>query len=186
MSIETMLAARRYLLLASYCGGDKGKVCTEYRPCNDCLAMCNVFRVSDAEPVFDHELGPEPEAVVPAGMVPWHGGDSAPADYDGGPFLRRNRAMFTPSNGFSAGYWGHCGSGRDIVAYTPKQATPTDEAVLADHIREQITHVEQRIQDGHDLGAAVWRIALEDVVRENKAILEARSAPGSGVGSSDA
>jgi hypothetical protein len=39
------------------------------------------------------------------------------------------------------------------------------------HIAEQITHVETRIKDGIELGATVWRIALEDVARENREAL---------------
>jgi hypothetical protein len=42
---------------------------------------------------------------------------------------------------------------------------------LEGHIGEQITHVETRIQDGIELGATVWRIALEDVARENRVVL---------------
>ena len=44
---------------------------------------------------------------------------------------------------------------------------------LRAHIEEQITHVEQRIQDGRQMGASIWRIALEDVVRENRAAISA-------------
>ena len=39
------------------------------------------------------------------------------------------------------------------------------------HICEQVTHAETRIADGKELGATVWRIALEDIVRENVAAL---------------
>lgn len=42
---------------------------------------------------------------------------------------------------------------------------------LKEHLSEQITHVETRIQDGAEMGAAIWRIALEDVARENRAAL---------------
>lgn len=42
---------------------------------------------------------------------------------------------------------------------------------LREHIAEQVTHVETRIQDGIELGATVWRIALEDVARESRAAL---------------
>lgn len=42
---------------------------------------------------------------------------------------------------------------------------------LREHVSEQVTHVETRIQDGIELGATVWRIALEDVARENRAAL---------------
>ncbi len=42
---------------------------------------------------------------------------------------------------------------------------------LREHLAEQITHVEARIKDGQEMGAAVWRIALEDVARENRVAL---------------
>ncbi|WP_439569093.1 hypothetical protein [Sphingopyxis sp.] len=42
---------------------------------------------------------------------------------------------------------------------------------LQDHIREQAQHCQTRINDGADLGAAIWRLALEDVVRESGAVL---------------
>ncbi|GEM_PF-1955111 len=42
---------------------------------------------------------------------------------------------------------------------------------LLDHISEQVSHAENRIQDGKEMGASVWRIALEDIVRENRAAL---------------
>ena len=58
-----MVAKRRYLLLASYCGGEGG--CTNHRPCNDCLAMCNVFAINDPDPLFDRELGPELPGASP-------------------------------------------------------------------------------------------------------------------------
>lgn len=53
-----------------------------------------------------------------------------------------------------------------------------ENALLRDHIAEQITHVETRIQDGRELGAKVWRIALEDVVRENLAALHPEKRDG--------
>ena len=45
-------------------------------------------------------------------------------------------------------------------------------AGLREHISEQATHVETRIKDGIEIGASVWRIALEDVARENRQALE--------------
>ncbi|HYI43699.1 MAG TPA: hypothetical protein VD768_08775 [Sphingomicrobium sp.] len=59
---------------------------------------------------------------------------------------------------------------KQVVAWNTR--APTDlERELADHIAEQITHVEQRIRDGREMGASIWRIALEDVARENRALL---------------
>ncbi len=34
---------RRVLLLTSYCSDHTS--CTNHRPCNDCLSMCNTFNV---------------------------------------------------------------------------------------------------------------------------------------------
>lgn len=42
---------------------------------------------------------------------------------------------------------------------------------LQAHIREQSQHCQTRIDDGKQLGAEIWRIALEDVIRENAALL---------------
>ena len=42
---------------------------------------------------------------------------------------------------------------------------------LREHVSEQITHVETRIKDGIEIGATVWRLALEDVARENRQAL---------------
>jgi len=57
-------------------------------------------------------------------------------------------------------------------AATRITALEADKAGLVEYIREQITHVETRLQDGIELGATVWRLALEDVARENCAALE--------------
>ena len=43
---------------------------------------------------------------------------------------------------------------------------------VAAHLREQSTHLTTRIGDGDEMGGRVWRIALEDAVRENRAVLE--------------
>lgn len=55
------------------------------------------------------------------------------------------------------------------MAYTRITHLEAEIERLRDHIAEQIRHVETRIKDGAQLGATVWRIALEDVVRENRA-----------------
>lgn len=44
---------------------------------------------------------------------------------------------------------------------------------LRAHITEQITIVETRIKDGDEMGARVWRIALEDVASEAQTALAA-------------
>jgi hypothetical protein len=65
---------------------------------------------------------------------------------------------------------------REQLLEEREQQAPTI-AELRGHIAEQITHVETRIQDGKEMGAAVWRIALEDVARENRATLERTKQP---------
>jgi hypothetical protein len=41
-SLDTYCRRRKFLLLASYCGGDADG-CTEEDPCIDCVRMCNVY-----------------------------------------------------------------------------------------------------------------------------------------------
>lgn len=53
-------------------------------------------------------------------------------------------------------------------------ALSTDYVVVPrDSLTEQIEHIETRINDGRELGATVWRLALEDIVREHRALLAA-------------
>lgn len=44
-------------------------------------------------------------------------------------------------------------------------------ARLRGHLSEHISFAEDRISDGKEMGFRVWRIALEDIARENRAIL---------------
>jgi hypothetical protein len=60
---------------------------------------------------------------------------------------------------------------------TIKESDVSEGVALRDHIAEQITHVEQRIKDGDEMGPRIWRIALEDVARENRAVLATVSPP---------
>lgn len=60
---------------------------------------------------------------------------------------------------------------RPIPLATPPAATGALVDALRNHLEEQITHAETRIQDGKDMGSVVWRIALEDIIRENQATL---------------
>lgn len=60
-------------------------------------------------------------ATIPAGMVPWHGGDSAPEDWDGGPVLFRTGRFAMPM--MRRHVWTHpCPypAASDIIAYTPR------------------------------------------------------------------
>lgn len=57
--------------------------------------------------------------ALPEGMVPWNGGDSAPEAWDGGDTLLRDGSE---GRGIR---WCHKGWSDDIIAYTPKRATPS-------------------------------------------------------------
>lgn len=80
------------------------------------------------------------DVAVPAGMVPWHGGDSAPADWNGGPVLFRN-GFVTSGIGSSWSHpWAKGVDGEpemdgattpyDIVAYTPVAALQPQQGSL--------------------------------------------------------
>ncbi len=83
---------------------------------------------------------------IPAGMVPWHGGDAAPADWDGGPVLWSKGPMCKPGGFLS---WRYCGTPGvpNIIAYTPKPALATerpapsgDVAGLVERINREMRH----------------------------------------------
>jgi hypothetical protein len=65
------------------------------------------------------------QAEVPAGMLPWHGGDSAPDEWDGGPVLGRSCGMMKAED-FYRWYW--LNNGADIIAYTPTPSTSVQGA----------------------------------------------------------
>jgi hypothetical protein len=59
---------------------------------------------------------------------------------------------------------------------TGQERQPTQSEALKiarAHIEEHITFAETRIQDGKELGATVWRIALEDMAKESREVLAA-------------
>lgn len=60
-----------------------------------------------------------------------------------------------------------------LLAEAADRIATQQEAIgeMVAHIREQSTHCQTRIQDGIEMGATIWRLALEDVVRENAALL---------------
>lgn len=70
-------------------------------------------------------LTPVSEPAIPVGMVPWHGGDCAPEDWDGGPVMFRGGET---SNDTGPWHWAHAHQRSDIIAYTPKVAEPATAA----------------------------------------------------------
>ncbi len=62
--------------------------------------------------------------VIPDGMTPWHGGDSAPVDWDGGPVQFRD-GKTGPFSFRYARNWNHdIKSHDDIIAYTRDLSVP--------------------------------------------------------------
>lgn len=55
--------------------------------------------------------------IIPEGMKPWHGGDE-PADWDGGPVLRRHGGMSMPDGAYA--WLSNGGGAGNVIAYTPK------------------------------------------------------------------
>jgi hypothetical protein len=106
--------------------------------CFLCAGKCRGHSLGDPK-AWEPEPGSEaaalaPQATIPAGMKPWHGGDSAPEDWD------PERAVMFRAGHF--GDWsrtwewrhgvGETGGGRaDIIAYTPKAAPQTTPDVGA-------------------------------------------------------
>ncbi len=76
---------------------------------------------------------PATAADIPEGMVPWHGGDSEPDDWDGGPVLWRNCAIAPPLRQDGPVRWAHTdpysrGHDFDIIAYTPASSNTPDQS----------------------------------------------------------
>lgn len=57
------------------------------------------------------------------------------------------------------------------VAVDRRRAMRAERDEALDHIRDQIETALVRIADGREMGASVWRIALEDLARESRAFL---------------
>jgi hypothetical protein len=66
--------------------------------------------------------------TIPAGMKVWNGGEEAPVDWDGGPYLCRDGKMYH-MRGYGWGHGTHCWNPTadwDRIAYTPKATPDTD------------------------------------------------------------
>ena len=74
-------------------------------------------------------LDSAPESAIPAGMVAWHGGEDAPADWNGGPVFIRG-GWEIPSRRVSN--WSHHKRSGDITAYTPRPAPDVEAITPAD------------------------------------------------------
>ena len=109
--------------------------------------------VDPAHARLKHALASPPPVdraeAIPAGMKPWHGGDSAPDDWDGGDVLCRDGGYLTKGDEAPDKWgWGNDNRAWDIIAYTPKPAAPPVEGLTSGDalLREAL----QRIQDEPD------------------------------------
>lgn len=77
------------------------------------------------------------EETIPAGMKAWSGGDSAPADWDGGDVMLEGGEIIP---GSVADIWQHDNPDYiPVVAYTPK--APTPEICVNDDLRSRLDQV---------------------------------------------
>lgn len=95
----------------------------------------------------------KPDApTLPEGMKPWHGGDAAPEDWDGGECLRSDRVTMLPSEGTD---WQHKNDRYDIIAYTPVARPAATEGEL-EWLTRPIIGIENRsAQEAFDIMAAL-------------------------------
>jgi hypothetical protein len=90
------------------------------------------------------------------GMVPWTGGDEAPADWDGGAVKLRDGTITTCKPGeYDTWQWGEEGEG-SIVAYTSKSTGSSDSYTPAGEV--------ERISRAIDPGA--WDDELPGMTRD--------------------
>jgi hypothetical protein len=77
--------------------------------------------------------------TIPEGMVPWHGGENAPADF-GTAVMLRNGTIFEDDEA-DGWRWRHLGSSLDIIAYTPLAAVPPHPTQNDDTLVERAREV---------------------------------------------
>lgn len=88
----------------------------------------------------------EQTEALPEGMVPWAGGDSAPEDWDpAGDMLMRSGHRLKGKDGEP--FWAHTHGNGDIIAYTPKLATPSPST---DPLREDVRFLAAHVKVNAD------------------------------------
>lgn len=112
-------------------------------------AECDRLLARLASPQPDAQQGEV--AGIPKGMKPWHGGDSAPDDWDGGFVLQRNgTALSDASEGYD---WRNFGGttvdgDSDIIAYTPATLpSPALDAATIERLTRLLTEARWYVND---------------------------------------
>jgi len=142
-----------------------------------------------------HPMAEEaPTPTIPAGMVAWNGGDSAPEDWDGGPVWFREGRLSQRGEGpladvhkkwnVGCGNWRHDNGwdrerkvavqGKlDVIAYTPLAATPKQaEQQGVERLREAAS----RVLLAHTTRALRGRDHVPSMRDEQDAIRDLRAA----------
>lgn len=78
---------------------------------------------------------------IKAGWTPWHGGDKAPDDWDGGEVLFRNGD--TPNYGRVEWTWVHNNCGGDIIGYRRKSPDKSPSPELVERMVEVVLAVKE-------------------------------------------
>lgn len=116
--------------------------------------------------------------TIPAGMVPWHGGDSAPADWDGGPVLFQDGGLMTEEKNRAPFYWDHRYDDAyfleagNIIAYTPKP-TATGGGEREEVARIIAPHLFEPVPFHPDIDSDAIEAAVDEVLETADRILAA-------------
>jgi len=118
---------------------------------------------------------PEPPAyflageAIPAGMKPWHGGDSAPEDWDGGQVMLTDGSFCMP-----VGHLWHPFGDVHVAAYTPKPTPPpianarAEEREAAPISYADLVECEERVLAAEMKVVALTRALKPFVVKADK------------------
>lgn len=99
------------------------------------------------------------EREIPAGMKPWHGGDSAPEDWDGGPGVYfRNGRVSAERRGWN---WTHVGTGSDIIAYTPRADAILAQPSRTGEVERLALGVADTIEEHMKSSAMIWSLGKD-------------------------
>lgn len=111
---------------------------------------------------------------IPEGMVPWHGGDGPPPDWDheglvklrSGLTMRQAEQMSPLEWAWRGGKWAH----GDIIAYTPRPSTVREDATAGEFVMVPREPTEGMLaavetvafdnEDEHAMGCNVWNAMI--------------------------
>lgn len=149
-------------------------------PNNHAAFYCDLYAAMLSAAPTPPDAGP---GEIPAGMVAWHGGDSAPVDWDGQDAMRRDGRREKPRRWFHDPVHPYA----DIIAYTPKAPpqTPPDAGIGSDGAGEKLAPLVRGIAQvirmfPHDKawGGADQAEQVADIL--DRAVIALATQPGDG------